>query len=234
MHNLTKKFALLCCSASGITETILETTIEIEGLTYKVTATYDSRSGIPVDAKLNVSELNVGDEGYLAYLNNTADTLGVSSGEVGYLRLLDIAIVGEDGTAYKPNDQVKIIVELMTDGEDESEADFGELRVVHFGEETEELAAETEGDTVSFTTDSFSLFSFVDLTLIQNVVDAVFGSTYTDQIYENDDIIVSGKMPRNAIVEVNPATVEIEGVNVLIAYDIKIYAGLITKELLNN
>lgn len=204
-----------------VVETVLETTIDIEGQTYKVTATYDSHAYLPADAKLEVSEISVEDADYLTYLNSTAEALGVEAGELGYLRLLNISIVGEDGMAYKPNDQVKVTVELM------NESETGDLRVVHFGEETEELTAVTSGDTVSFQTDSFSMFSFVDLTLIQNVVDAVFGSIYTDKVYENDEIIVSGKMPRTAIVEVNPAAVEIEGMDVLAAYDIKIYAGLV-------
>ena len=212
-------------SVYAVVETILETTIQIDGQTYKVTAVYDDRAGIPSDAKLSVSEMEVLNEEYVRRLNETAEALGVSAGELGYLRMLDISIVGEDGTAYKPNDQVKITVELM------DETETGDLRVVHFGAETEEISASTEGDTVTFTTDSFSLFSFVDLSLIQNVVDAVFGSTYTEKIYENDDIIVSGRMPRTAIVEVKPATVEIEGENILVAYDIKIYAGLITRAL---
>lgn len=208
-----------------VTEVILEKTIELDGQTYKVTVAYDSTMGLPTDAQLSVSEMSVDDPAYLEYLASTAETLGVSAGELGYLRLLDIAIVDANGTKYQPNDQVTVTVELIDDVE------TGDLRVVHFGEETEELEATTEGDTVSFETSGFSLFSFADLTLVQNVVDAVFGSTYTDKAFENDDIIVSGRMPRTAIVEVNPATVEIEGAEVLVAYDIKIYAGLITRAL---
>lgn len=221
----TVQFTTNSFSVYVVTGYVLETTIDIEGQTYKVTATYDDNAGLPGDAKLSVSEVSVDDPRYVTYLNDTAEALGVSAGELGYLRLLDIAIVGEDGTKSTPNDQVKVTVELI------DEIETGDLRVVHFGAETEEIAAETEGDTVTFTTDSFSVFSFVDLTLARSVVDAVFGSTYTDKIYENDDIIVSGRMPRTAIVEVNPAEVEIEGADVLVAYDIKIYAGVITKAL---
>lgn len=225
VENGRVRFEATGFSVYVVTGYVLETTIDIEGQTYKVTATYDDNAGLPGDAKLSVSEVSVDDPRYVTYLNDTAEALGVSAGELGYLRLLDIAIVGEDGTKFTPNDQVKVTVELI------DEIETGDLRVVHFGAETEEIAAETEGDTVTFTTDSFSVFSFVDLTLVQSVVDAVFGSTYTDKIYENDDIIVSGRMPRTAIVEVNPAEVEIEGADVLVAYDIKIYAGVITKAL---
>lgn len=212
-------------SVYAVAEYVLETTIDIDGQTYKVTATYDDRAGLPGDAKLRVSEKVLEADDYLTYFNDTAAALGVSARELGYLRMLDISIVGEDGAEYKPNDFVKVSVELIDDIEN------GALRVVHLGDEAEELRTETDGDTVSFETKSFSIFSFVDISLIQNVVDAVFGSTYTDKRYENDDIIVSGKMPRTAIVEANPAEVTIEGADVLVSYDIKIYAGLITKAL---
>lgn len=45
-----------------------------------------------------------------------------------------------------------------------------------------------------------------------------------DVIYENDHIILTGKMPVQGIVEAVPVSVEIEGQEVLAAYDINIYA----------
>lgn len=45
-----------------------------------------------------------------------------------------------------------------------------------------------------------------------------------DIIYENDHIILTGKMPVNGIVEAVPVSVEIDGQVVLAAYDINIYA----------
>ena len=53
------------------------------------------------------------------------------------IREIASAIVGEDGTEYNPNDQVKITVELIDDIE------TGNLRVVHLGDEITELDATT-------------------------------------------------------------------------------------------
>ena len=46
-----------------------------------------------------------------------------------------------------------------------------------------------------------------------------------DAIWANEELYLTGKMPGNAVVEATPVTVEIDGVYVLAAYDIKIYAN---------
>ena len=205
--------------------TVLEKTITAtDGNTYKITVTYDSASGFPNGAELEVSEITDPDA-YRVYLDNAAATLGVSLESLTYTRLFDITVMGPDGRSYQPNDAVSVEVELM-----ESEArTVDDMRVVHFGSGAEELDAETANGTVTFETAGFSVFSFLDTSVIDRVVGAIFGTD--SKLYENDDIILTGRMPLLGTVEARPVTVELEGKNVLLAYDIKIYANSLMKLL---
>ncbi len=227
--------------------TVLEKTITAtDDNTYKITVAYDSASGIPAGAALAVSEIT-DPAAYRAYLDSAAETLSVSLENLTYTRLFDISVVGPDGQSYQPNDAVSVTVELM-----EPEArSVDDMRVVHFGSAAEkftdeaasanalraarfggaaeELAAETANGTVSFKTEGFSVFSFLDTSVIDRVVGAIFGTS--SKLYENDDIILTGRMPLLGTVEAAPVTVELEGKNVLLAYDIKIYANSLMKLL---
>lgn len=227
--------------------TVLEKTITAtDDNTYKITVAYDSASGIPAGAALAVSEIT-DPAAYRAYLDSAAETLSVSLENLTYTRLFDISVVGPDGQSYQPNDAVSVTVELM-----EPEArTVDDMRVVHFGSTAEkftdeaasanalraarfggaaeELAAETANGTVSFKTEGFSVFSFLDTSVIDRVVGAIFGTS--SKLYENDDIILTGRMPLLGTVEAAPVTVELEGKNVLLAYDIKIYANSLMKLL---
>ena len=205
--------------------TVLEKTITAtDGNTYKITVTYDPASGFPNGAELEVSEITDPDA-YRTYLDNAAATLGVSLESLTYTRLFDITVIGPDGRSYQPNDAVSVKVELM-----ESEArTVDDMRVVHFGSGAEELDAETANGTVTFETTGFSVFSFLDTSVIDRVVGAIFGTD--SKLYENDDIILTGRMPLLGTVEAKPVTVELEGKNVLLAYDIKIYANTLMKLL---
>ncbi|MBR3124714.1 MAG: hypothetical protein IKF42_04685, partial [Mogibacterium sp.] len=213
-------------SVYGIVEiTTLEGVIKAsDGKSYKITVSFDDNAGVPAGSELKVEE--VPDEDYEEYLTSAAEAVGTDIHRIAYGKLFDISIV-KDGKEYQPDDSVKVTVELL----DAKKVD--DVKVVHFDdkESAQELSADTDGTTVTFETEGFSVFSFIDLTLIQNAVDAEFGSTYEDKIYENDDIVVSGHMPGDAIVEANPAAVKIEDVDVFVAYDIKIYAGPVTKSL---
>ncbi len=198
----------------------IEKTVTIGGATYRITVTYDSKAGIPDGAEIEASEAPV-DEAYLARLTETAAALSVELSSITYSKLLDISIV-KDGVEIEPKTPVDVKVELL---DAESVTD---LRVVHFGDTTEELAAQTQGSTVTFETDGFSLFSLADFSLTDRIYNAIFGDR---RLYENDDIILSGRMPMLGSVVAEPAQVEIEGQNVLVAYDIKIYANALMKLL---
>ena len=208
-------------STYAITQTI-EKTVEIGGTTYHITVTYGKDAEIPDGAEIEAEEV-AADADYLSYLNQTAEALQVDLSSITYSKLLDISIV-KDGKKIEPKAPVDVKVELL-DAEGVTD-----LRVVHFADDEQavELSAETEGQTVTFETDGFSLFSLTDFTLIDHIFNAIFGNR---KLYENDDIILSGKMPMLGSVEATPASVEIEGQKVLVAYDIKIYANPLMKLL---
>ncbi|MCR5057110.1 MAG: InlB B-repeat-containing protein [Clostridiales bacterium] len=219
-------------SVYGIVSTVITTTVTTsDGNTYKITASFDETSGIPSDAQLEVSE--VSDSEYINYLTSATEALGESIHSVSYGKLFDIALV-KNGVKFQPVDgsTVKVKVELM----DTENVD--DVKVVHFeGDKAEELSASTKGTTVSFETDGFSVFSFLDFSLISRYVtatiDKVAGASGTKSgtLYSNDDIIVSGSMPSTGIVEAKRVDVSVDGKNALVAYDIKIYANEIMKLL---
>lgn len=209
-----------------VREVVLDGTITAgDGKTYKVTVTYDPECGIPADAKLKVSEVTDGTD---TYLEETAKALHLSVEDLGFSRLFDISIVGKDGTEYQPNEAVTVKVELL----DAAEEDTEDLHVVHFGENenAKELAAQADGSVVTFETDGFSVFSFAGISLLERVFEAVLGKS-SNTIFENDDIVLTGKMPALGVVEANPVNVQVNGQDALVAYDIKIYANPLMKML---
>lgn len=208
-------------------EGTLTKTITIDGVkTYIITVDYKEDAGIPEGAELKVSEVS-GKE-YKSYLNKAADTLDVDVHSIAYARTIDISIV-KGGREFQPNDKVKVTVELK-DAED-----IGNVQVIHFEETAggstvpEELSATTSGKKVSFETEGFSCFSFVDCSLNECSINADT-DVREGRLYENDDIILTGRMPAQGIVEAKRVDVEIEGQNTLVAYDIKIYADELMKE----
>ena len=220
-------------SVYGVVSTILTTTItSSDGMTYKITVTYDDSTGIPEDAELKVSEVSEAD--YLSYLTSATEAIGESIHNVAYGKLFDISIV-KDGVEYQPVDgsSLKVKVELL-----DAEA-VEDVKVVHFeGDAAQEIQASTDGMTVSFETDGFSVFSFLDFSLVTRMVNATINGAVTavsgtksGTLYENDDIILSGSMPSNGIVEAERVDVSINGQDALLAYDIKIYANSFMKAL---
>ncbi len=213
-------------NAYAVTKTVLARTIDSsDGRTYKITVEYGGTSGIPADAELKVEELS--EEVYAAYLIEAAGVLGADLSEFSYGRLFDISIV-KDRVEYQPNDMVTVTVELL-DAEN-----VNDIQVVHFGAESEaeQLSASTDGTAVTFETSGFSVFSFLDkitTTLEQITTSILDGQTGT--LYENDDIILTGRMPALGIVEAKRVDVSVDGQDALVAYDIKIYAGPLSKAL---
>ena len=231
--------------------TVIEKTVEASnGDTYKITVAFDTDSGIPADAQVEAEEISTDSAQYKNYLLSAADALGVDVSSVVFSRLFDISLVGPDGTQYQPNDTVSVTIQLL-----EKEAqDVERVRVVHFADESaasqplrlkvmnlnstasvqdtqsiaangSELSATTNGSTVTFDTDGFSMFALVDFTTKENMVSATFDGETVQKLYEDDNIIISGSMPPYGIVEARPVQVQFPGQNVLIVYNIKIYAN---------
>ena len=126
-----------------------------DGNTYKITVTYDDGSEIPVDAQLQVREL-IGEE-YEDYLGRTAVLMKAAG--FGFARIFDITIVDAGGKECQPGKPVSVKIQLLNlDAEGASE----DYSVVHFGEKAEEIGAQTDGNTVSFSAESFSAYAIVD------------------------------------------------------------------------
>ncbi|MBE6017892.1 MAG: hypothetical protein E7233_09885, partial [Lachnospiraceae bacterium] len=215
---------------SGTANTLSKNVRTFDNFTYKITVSYDASAGIPADAELSAKEITaatigINEDDIKDYIDQSAEALKLSLEELSSVRLFDISLIGADGTEYQPNEKVAVKIELL--GKDNETED---MRIVHFGSEPEELSAEVDNNVVSFETDAFSTFSLVDVTVLQRVVNAVLGKS-DSTLYENDDIILTGKMPILGSVEATPVTVQIGESDVLVAYDIKIYANPIFKAL---
>ena len=128
----------------------IETTVEVDGQTYQITATYDGTARIPAGAELSVTELDAADyhDATLAALNGTAEDLML------YSKALDVSIVA-NGEKIEPQAPVEITVRLL-----DVTAGAEARQVVHVGAAGAEKLPSTATTTgeVTFETDSFSPF----------------------------------------------------------------------------
>ena len=145
-------------SVYAVVTTIETTYITADGETYGIKVTYGEDAGIPEGAALEVRELS--EEEYTDYRARTAEALGCQENAIGYLKLLDISIV-KDGEPIQP--QAKVDVEIRLLDKTQSGEKEETSRVVHFGEEAEELACAEETieemPAVTFQTDAFSVYA---------------------------------------------------------------------------
>ena len=114
-----------------------------DGQQYKVTVTYDSTSGIPEKAVLEVTELNEDDPYFAEYVSRTNEILRKEDESVKFAHAFDISLVDpETGEHYQPNKDVQVSIELLT--EEVSEED--DLSVVHFkGDACKSIEEDQEG-----------------------------------------------------------------------------------------
>ncbi len=170
-----------------------------DGRTYEITVTYTEEAGLPEDAELVVRELTEADNGYKQTFDRAKATAmsGCKGATINNVRFFDIALV-KDGVTLEPLAPVEVNI-VMTSGIGLSDA----TSVVHFVNsrkvellESEVTTAGDDGETgvgVTFTTESFSIFGVVEMTLEKYVL-ASDGQTYhvTVTYDTNADI------PRNA------------------------------------
>ena len=191
-------------SVYGIVGTVIEKTVlASDGKNYKVTVTYGPETEIPERAELEVEEILPGENGdasmpsaYDEYVSKTENVLGMEEGSAGYIRLFDIRIVDKDdhGVKYQPKEgtTVDVKIELADMGEDTHAS------VVHFDEN--EIATRLEntidGDTVSFETDSFSIFA---IALFDDIVE---NTTYMNiRVHSSVPMIKALKNAESALFE---------------------------------
>ncbi len=133
------------------------------------------------------------------------------------------------GKTWQPADE-KVQVHFYAEGAE------GAVHVWHMadGAATPELVdtVQAENGWVEFEAEHFSTYGFSFFEdLFNHTVNAVRNALYPDTVYENDAIILTGNLPRNAVIEAEKVDVEIEGRETIVAYDIKIYQNSFFKLL---
>ncbi|MBQ9824683.1 MAG: hypothetical protein IJM63_09315, partial [Solobacterium sp.] len=132
-------------------------TIWDQGRTYRVTIEYKESNEISPEAEVVVTEIAEGSDTYEAYRAQAAEALNADGQMVYFSGLYDIQII-DNGIAVQPSGDVKVTMELLDSETDE------DLQVLHFvgGSTTapEPVSAEVDGNTVTFSTDGFSVYGF--------------------------------------------------------------------------
>ena len=151
-----------------VTETKLTATIVAsDGNTYEINVTYTNQSGIPMDGtRLAVSELKSGDEGYDEYIEESASKVGTKAEDFEFSKVFDIKIVDENDEAieYEPSGDVDVSIRVIG----VSLSEYPQVNVLHFVEDKNDenflvydVESIVKGETVEFTTDSFSVYVVV-------------------------------------------------------------------------
>lgn len=151
-----------------VLQTVKETILTSgDGNNYKVTVTYDTKSGIPAGAELVVAELAQDDPQYATYVEGAAETLGKEARHLAYAHAFDISLVDpKTGEHYQPAESVRVSIELFAEDVEKGDS----VKVVHFGEEPEVLESKASGKGVEFVTDGFSLFIVAKEKLLKHFV----------------------------------------------------------------
>ena len=146
--------------AANFTKTI----VAGDGSTYEIRVTYNGEIGIPAEGtELVVKELLPCDAEYDYYIAESAAKLNKTTDELTYSRLFDIKIVdtNDPEKVYEPTGDVSVSIRLV--GEQLSEYD--NVDVLHFTENeakksctVETMEPSVEGESLEFTTDSFSVY----------------------------------------------------------------------------
>ena len=140
-----------------------------DGNNYKITVSYDSSSGIPEDAILEVSEILEDDPGYNDYVERNAEALGKQPNHFSFIHAFDISLVNPDtGVHYQPNNYVKVKIELLNEDVDNNDS----VNVVHFAESEyiEILDNNIIDGKVQFESDSFSVYVVTQNVLLKHFV----------------------------------------------------------------
>ena len=151
-------YAMLILPAIGLSGSVIEKTVlTSDGLDCRISVSFGEDAAIPEGAGLNVSEMAEGSEEYADYAGRASAAMDAAG--FRYIRIFDISIVDAEGNELQPSSPVDVSIELQDAG-----TRSGEFSVVHFEGEEEspvEMASDTEGNVVSFTTESFSAYAIV-------------------------------------------------------------------------
>lgn len=132
------------------TEKIYADFLDKDGNTWEIAVDIPEEAHIPSGAELVINEVYSD-----AKVTEAAEAIGAEVEDLKYVKLLDISI-WKDGKELQPDAPVSVSIKLKDADE------LSNPQIVHFGEETEVLDTELDGDTVSFETTGFSIYAVVD------------------------------------------------------------------------
>ena len=152
-------YATLILPAIGMEHAVIEKPVLTEdGLNYKVSVSFPEGSELPEGTGLEVTEIPEDSEEYADYVARASVALEAAG--FRYARVFDISIVDAGGNEIQPPASVDVSIELQ-----DTRRNADDFTVVHFEGEDEtpvQMDADTEGNTVSFTTESFSAYAIVE------------------------------------------------------------------------
>ena len=154
-------------SVNAVVGTVLEKTVTTsDGTSYDVQVTYKNTSGIPMEGtELIVSELLPGDPRYDEYVAQSASKVGIDADSIGFTRVFDIRIAdaSDESHVYEPVGDVDVKITMNGSSLD----DYSNVDVLHFVEDENsdvtvyDMETVVDGETVQFTTDSFSVYTII-------------------------------------------------------------------------
>lgn len=161
-----------------------------EGSDYQVIASYGPEAGFPADTELQVREIRPGTTEYALYSGMTEEALDEEWSEITLERYFDITFVsGSNEVEPQADIDVQIIFKETIELTEEHD-----VQAVHFeNNEATVIASETDSneaaahddeaiDTVSFSSDSFSVYGVVQRKKITQKVLAADGQTYEIEV----------------------------------------------------
>ena len=181
-------------------------TLEYSEDDYTVTAAYGPEAGFPSDTELKVREILPGTEEYTLYSGMTEDSLNEEWSEITLERYFDITFVS-GGKELEPQADVDVQIAFREAIELTEEHD---MQAVHIeNNEASVIEAETDSneaaknnddaiDTVSFTSDSFSVYGIVRRKKISQKVLAADGQTYEIEVTYGPE----AEIPEGAVLKV--------------------------------
>ena len=194
---------------AAVQTTLRQTVAASDGTTYEIQVNYDNRAGIPMEGtKLMAEEILPGDDLYEAYFAAAADKIGADPDDIGMAHAFDIRIVAEDDPklVYEPAGKVDVSIRLMNENLEEYE----NVGVLHFvgnvnakAPGIQEMDAAVSGETVGFTTDSFSVYVVAGYTM-STTITAEDGLTYRVAVTFHRDAL----LPDGAALQVHEITGE--------------------------
>ena len=174
-------------------------TQEFYAADYLVMAAYGPEAGFPSDTEMKVREIVPGTPEYALYSGMTEETLGEEWSEITLERYFDITFVS-GGKEVEPQADVDVqiifrdVIELTEEHDVQAvHIENNEAKVIESETDSNEDAAKRSGeviDTVSFTSDSFSVYGVVQRTKITQKVLAADGNTYEISVTYGQDAAI--------------------------------------------